>query len=98
MSWSSFRDVANETLDKKGISSQVQESLVLEEANYVICNFFEQAKHEKARAIYWRDNILTIAVLCDSLFEEISSQKEQFINIINNRFEETIVSDLRFLT
>jgi hypothetical protein len=97
MAWTSFKDVADRSLDEKGISTQVQESLVLKEANYVISNFFDQADQEKARAIYWKDSVLTIAVLCDSLFEEIASQKEQFINILNNRFEDKIVEDLRFL-
>lgn len=97
MAWTSFKEVAHRQLDEKGISIQVQESLVLKEANYVIHNFFDQADQEKARAIYWKDNVLTIAVLCDSLFEEIASQKEQFINILNNRFEDNIIDDLRFL-
>ncbi|MBT6691215.1 hypothetical protein HOB10_02705 [Candidatus Parcubacteria bacterium] len=97
MAWASFKDAAHRSLDEKGISTQVQESLVLKEANYIINNFFDQADQEKARAIYWKDSILTIAVLCDNLFEEIDSQKEQFINILNNRFEDNIVEELRFL-
>lgn len=97
MPWQSLKDIASDSLDNKGIKTKVQGSLIVDQANDIIGNFFGKEAKAKARAIYWRDGVLTIAVLNRGLFVEIESQEDQFIRILNNRFSEIVVSRLRFL-
>ncbi|RJQ33639.1 DUF721 domain-containing protein [Candidatus Parcubacteria bacterium] len=97
MPWQSLKDIANTSLDNKGIKKKVQGSLVISQANDIIGNFFGEQAKARARAVYWRDGVLTIAVLNSDLFAEIESQEEQFIRILNNRFSEIVVYTLRFL-
>lgn len=97
MSWNAFKDLAKKRLQSKGINSKIQESLVIEQANNIIVVFFGEEAHNKARAVYFKEGILTIAVLSNSLFNEIDSQKQEFINILNNKLGEELVTDLRFL-
>lgn len=97
MSWQSLKDIANNSLDQKGIKLRVQESLVVDQANSIIGSFFGPEAQTKARAVYWRDGELTLAVLCKSLYVEIESQQGQFIRILNNRFSDIVVYRLKFL-
>lgn len=97
MSWSSIRDVASKNLHNKGISNKVQESLVIDMANQLILDLFTKQAENIARAIYWSNSRLTIAVLSDGLYQEIESQQDQFMKILNNRFERKVVSEIKFL-
>lgn len=98
MSWAAFKDLAENRLHEKGLQGKVQDALVISEANQIIINFFGPEAHEKARAVYYKDGLLTIAVLSNDLFNEIESQKQEFLAILNSKFEEKVVEDLRFLS
>lgn len=97
MPWSSINDIANSSLEKKGIKSQIQESLVLQKANELIRDFFGSEFQDKARAIYFKDSILTIAVLSDDLYNMMQNQQDELVAILNSKFSANIVSTLKFL-
>lgn len=97
MSFQSLKDIADNSLEKKGIKPRIQESLVIEQANDIIGNFFGSDARNKSRAVYWKDGELIIAVLCRDLYVEIESQQGQFIRILNNRFSDIVVYRLKFL-
>jgi len=97
MPWFNIKDVANSSLEKKGIKDQLQGSLIIAEANKLLVDFFGEDFQDKARAIYFKEGVLTIAVLSDDLFGQMKSQEEEFIAILNNKFADNIVSTLKFL-
>lgn len=97
MSWSAFKDLAQSRLYEKGLHNKVQDSLVISEANYIILNFFGAESHVKARAIYFKQGTLTIAVLSQSLWAELESQKQEFVIILNDKLGKAVVKDLKFL-
>ncbi len=97
MTWSSIESVAKKNLYKKGISNKVHESLIIDKANHLIVELFTEQAENIARAIYWSDSKLTIAVLSDGLYQEISSQEEQFIKILNSRFDGRVVNKIKYL-
>lgn len=97
MSWSAFKDLAQNRLHEKGLHAKMQDSLVISEANHIILNFFGPEAHVKARAIYFKEGVLTIAVLSGSLWAELESQKQEFIVILNDKLSEQVVKDLKFL-
>lgn len=97
MSWNSFKDLADKAINKKGIKRQIQESLVLESANRILIDFLSEQAKDKLSAIYFKDGILTIAVLDDNFLESLLKDKNLFINNLNNKLENNIVKDLNFL-
>ena len=97
MSWQSLKDIASDSMDNKGIRLKIQGSLVVSQANDIIGNFFGSEAQIKARAVYWREGVLVIAILCKDLHVEIETQQDQFIRILNNRFSDIVVYRLRFL-
>ena len=97
MSWNTFKDVVSEQLEKKGMTYQMQESLVLVEANALLAEFFGKEHQDKARAVYWKDNVLTVAVLIDELAEKLDNNKQEFIDNLNNKFTSILVDEIRFL-
>jgi hypothetical protein len=97
MPWFNIKDVADYSLEKKGIKNQLQESLVINEANKLIVEFFAEDAKDKARAIYFSSGVLTIAVLSDDLHGQMKSQEEEFVAILNSKFLDNIISSLKFL-
>jgi len=98
MSWNSFKDLAGEAVNKKGIKGQIQESLVLESANRVLVDFLSEDAKDKMSAVYFRNNILTIAALDDNLLKRLLEEKALFIASLNNKLGDSIVEDLNFLS
>ena len=98
MSWSSLKEVVDKSLIRKGLKGQIQESLVLKIANQELLIFFGPEFQDKARAIYFKDGILTMAVLSDKILPEIENSKSNFIKILNNKLDNHLIDDLKFLT
>ena len=98
MSWNRFKDLADKAVDKKGIKSQIQESLVLESANRVLVDFLSEQAKDKMSAIYFRNGILTIAALDDDLLKQLLRDKALFITSLNSKLGDNIVEDLNFLS
>lgn len=97
MAWSAFKDLVGEHLQAKGWQAKVQDALVISEANQIILNFFGVRAHAQARAVYFKDGVLTIAVLSQGLWAELESQKQEFIAIVNDKLSAPVVRDLKFL-
>ncbi len=98
MSWTSFKDAADKSLHKKGLTPQLRESLVLEKANQLLAETFGQDAGDKIRAVYWRNYILTLAVLDDALLYRLETGKEQFLGKLNSEFAEQTVKDIKVLS
>ena len=97
MAWNSFKDVANRSIKRKGISPQIQESLVLETANKLFIDFLGDMAQDKIRALYWKSKILTVAILSDDVLHNLEADKEQFLQQLNKKFGYTIVEDIKIL-
>ncbi|MBT4209818.1 MAG: DUF721 domain-containing protein [Candidatus Komeilibacteria bacterium] len=98
MSWNSFKDLADQVVDKKGIKNQIQESLVLETANKILIDFLSEQTKDKLSAVYFRNGILTIAALDDNLLKQLLNDKDLFITSLNSKLGDNIIEDLNFLS
>jgi len=97
MSWNSFKDLADKVVSQKGIKNQIQESLVLESANITLVDILSKIAKDRLSAIYFKNGILTIAVLDDSLLKKLTADKDLFLNTLNSKLGDNIVEDLNFL-
>lgn len=98
MSWNSFKDLADRAVDKKGIKSQIQESLVIQTANRVLIDFLSEVAKDKMSAIYFKNGVLTIAALDDNLLKQLVEKKDSFISTLNSKLGDSIIEDLNFLS
>lgn len=97
MSWNSFKDIASKNLQQKGITPQIQESLIIETANQILLDIFGQEVKDKVRVVYWKNNTLTMAVLSDEILEAIKNKQVDFIDQLNQKFETQVVQDINYL-
>jgi hypothetical protein len=98
MSWNSFKDLADKVVSQKGIKGQIQESLILQSANRVLLDILSETAKDKMSAVYFKNNILTIAALDDNLLAKLLENKKSFIAKLNNKLGDKIVENLNFLS
>jgi len=98
MSWNSFKDLADQVINKKGIKRQIQESLVLEAANRALVYILSSKAKNKMRAVYFRAGVLTIAALDDKLLKQLIRDKDLYIASLNSKLGDNIVENINFLS
>ncbi len=98
MAWKGIKEQLNKNLRSKGIEGQVQESLVIDLANDLMIEIWGIEIEKKARVVYFRNDILTIAILYSYIEEEFEFHKDNFIKHLNKELGNNIIKDLRFLS
>ena len=93
-----IKNILSKTVKKSGISRQVQASMVVEAFSEVVAEILGKQVSKKVKAMYLKDNILTIACLSSVLAQEVQLNQRKIINKINKKFDKTVVEKLRFLT
>lgn len=90
-------DLLQKTLNRAGINRQVEAAR--------ICDYYHNALQktdinkkalETSKAIYYRNNILTVAVLGSVWAQEIQMRQYLIVEEINNYFQKDIVSRIIF--
>ena len=86
MAWFNIKEQLNKNLRLKGIEEKVQESLVIDLANNLMIEIWGIEIEKKARVIYFRNNILIIAILYKQIEEEFEFHKDNFIKHLNRKY------------
>lgn len=97
MAWSSIKNIAPKILEAKGLSQKVHSSLIIKEANQLLYELFGEESVDKIRAVYWKDDCLTLAVLADELMQALKEHEDTFKSELNQRLKESAVDKLKFL-
>lgn len=97
MPWMTIKDIADKSLAKKGLAQRMSDRQILTTVNDSMLELFGYENRNKARAIYFKNNVLTIVVLNNSLFLEIESQVEQFVNILNEQLKPDLIEKIKFM-
>ena len=98
MAWLNIKEQLNKNLRLKGIERQVQESLVIDLAHGLMVEIWGVEIEKKARVVYFRNDILIIAILYKQIEEEFEFHKDNFIKHLNKELGNNIIKDLRFLS
>jgi len=98
MSWLSINEQLNKNLIQKGIKKKVDEFLVITLANELIEEIWGIELQQKVRVVYFKNNILVVAILSNIIEEEFKFHKDNFIKKINNKLGNNVVKNLRFLS
>ena len=98
MSWLNINEQLNKNLIQKGIKKKVDEFLVITLANELIEEIWGAELQQKVRVVYFKNNILVVAILSNIIEEEFKFHKDNFIKKINNKLGNNVVKNLRFLS
>lgn len=98
MAWNTLGDLAHKNINDRGIKNKIQYSLILDEANRLIMDFLGEAAKQKVRVLYFKEGVLTIAILADELVQEFERRKSAFVETLNDNLGQDIVKDIRFMS
>ena len=97
MPFSTISNILNKNLQKKsGLAKQIQATLVCEEFDKIIKEKWGDKIINKIKAMYFKNNILTIASLSSVASQEIKLHEKKILETINLKFE-NIVEKIRYL-
>ena len=87
MSFSAISSVLRKTLQNRdGLQQQVTAALICDEFDKIIQNHFGDKIKNKAKALYFKNNILTIACLSSVMAQEIKLNEKKILDKINKKF------------
>ena len=95
--WQPLGDLIPDSLKKAGIQKSVSDSMVCEEFNKIALHILGEAA-ESCRAVYVKDRTLWVAVLSNSLSNELKMYEGDIIKALADRFGPERVVNLRFMT
>lgn len=97
MSFQKLSAILPKTIKRAGISRQIEASMVCEAADEAVKRIFGEELARQARALYFKDNWLTLAVLSSVLAQEIRFREDEIMRVLNGRFGQGTVGRIRYL-
>ncbi|MBI2051098.1 MAG: DUF721 domain-containing protein [Parcubacteria group bacterium] len=94
--WEPVGNLVPKSLRKAGISRAVSDALVCEEFDAIAKHVLGEAA-SKCRAVYVKDRCLWVAVLSNSVSNELKMCEQDIIAALKERFGSGRVSELRFM-
>lgn len=92
-----IKGLLKRSLKKLGIEKQVEAARVLEIFNQLAEEEFGSQIRNQVKPLYLKNKVLTVSVKNSVLASEFQLRQKQIIEKINQRFQKTVVSKLRFL-
>lgn len=92
-----FKELIQQKYGRQKIYRQAQESLVIAEANNLLKELVVNSE-TSVQVIYFKEGILTIAVLDNELLTVLAKIKSELLQRLNHKFSNHIVKDWQFLT
>jgi len=97
MSFSTIENILNKNIQKKsGLTKQIQATLICEKFDKIIQEKWGNKMINKVKAMYFKDNILTIASLSSVASQEIKLHEKEILEKINEKFG-NIIKNIRYL-
>ena len=98
MSFTSITNILSKSINQKsGLKKQITAALVCDEFDKTIIKIWGTKIKDQARAIYYKDNILTIASLSSVVAQEIKLNEQKILEELNKNFNNKI-EKIRYLT
>lgn len=96
MPFSPLANILNKHVRQKGLAEKIVATLVCEEFDKIVAEKWAGKMQNKVKALYLKNNILTIASLSTVFAQEIRLHEIEIIKIINDQFPNS-VERLRYL-
>ena len=97
MSFSEIGKILNKSFkNQSGLAKSIQASLVCEEFDKILEEKWGNVAKGKAKAMYFKDKILTIASLSSVMAQEIKLHEREILDQLNSKFN-GMVERFRYL-
>ncbi len=97
MGFSEIGKILNKNFkNQSGLAKSIQASLVCEEFDKILENKWGSVAKGKAKAMYYKDKILTIASLSSVMAQEIKLHERDILEELNSKFD-GMVASFRYL-
>jgi len=97
MSFSTISNILDKNFQQKsGLAKQVTAALVCDEFDKLILEKWGDKVENKAKALYFKDKVLTIACLSSVMAQEIKLHEIELLDQLNAKFE-GVVERVRYL-
>ncbi len=93
----SIKNLLQQTVNKAGISQQVDAAVVCDAFNRIIVELLGQEIAKKAKALYVKNRTLSIAVLSSAVGQEIKLHEREIMEKLAKKIGPDKVERLRFL-
>ncbi len=93
-----LNDILQRRLRQAGIAQRVTTAQVISAVPQVLAGIIPASTHSKVQALYIKDKVLTIACLSSVLAQELRLHQQQIIDGLNEKFGQSVVESIRFLT
>ena len=88
MAFSSISNVLSNTIkNQKGLAGQVTAALVCEEFDKIVRQKWGEIGAARVKALYLKDNVLTIASLSSVMAQEIKLNEREILSALNDKFK-----------
>jgi|TARA_B100001971_G_C18216808_1_gene554429 hypothetical protein len=94
--WESLGNLIPKSIKKAGIQKSVSDAMVCEEFNNIAKNILGEAS-EHCHAVYIKEGCLWIAVLSNSVSNELKIYEQDILKAFEDRFGKDRVASLRFM-
>lgn len=92
MTFSTIGNILDKNLKaKSGLAQQVQTALICDEFNKIIQHKWPNLTN-KAKALYFKNNILTIASLSSVMAQEIKLHEKEILDKLNEKFPDSVLN------
>ena len=98
MAFKSLGGLLRRTVQAKGLAWQVEAAMALRYFNEITTELWGDKMKDRARAMYLKDHVLTVAVLSPVLAQELRLKEKKIVNYINDKMQLEAVDHLRFIS
>ena len=92
-----IKNLLSGSIQRSGVAPQVEASLVCEEFNKIALEILGENIRDKVKALYIKNNTLSIAVMSSALGQEIKLHELEILQKLNQKTGQNKVERLRFL-
>ena|SRR3989338_2611355 len=96
MAFTPIGKLVQNAVGRTGLGDQVQASLVLEQAQKVLAQFFGNDADARMKPLYVKRKVLTVSCISSVAAQELKLREKDIIKAINKESGETAVERLRF--
>jgi len=90
-------NLLNKTINKAGIAEQVGAVVVCDQFNKIVIEILGEKIKDKVKAMYVKNNTLTVAVLSSVVGQEMKLHEQEILEKLRQKVGENKVERLRFL-
>ncbi len=97
MPFQELSSLLNRNIQRKGLRYQVEAAMALEYFNAIVDQLWSGRMKDRARPLYLRDHVLTVAVISPVLGQELRNREGEIIDYINQKAAAEVVDRIRYI-